>query len=75
MDAVPFGPWLSVWGYGNIDFSFRVTAAVESDRDFQRKLAFRGLQKLIFFRPRRGGASSPARPRRLEAGAAKFAIY
>ena len=22
LDAVPFGPWLSVWGYGNIDFRF-----------------------------------------------------
>ena len=22
LDAVPFGQWLSVWGYGNIDFRF-----------------------------------------------------
>ena len=22
LDAVPFGPWLSMWGYGNIDFRF-----------------------------------------------------
>ena len=25
LDAVPFGPWLSVWGYGKTKFSFRVS--------------------------------------------------
>ena len=33
-----------------------------------------GYQKLNFFSPRRGGASRPARPRRLEAGAARVSL-
>ena len=35
----------------------------------------RGLNKLNFFWPRRGGASRPARPRRLEAGAAESCLF
>ena len=37
----------------------------------QRNFAFSGCEKLKFFLARRGSASRPARPRRLEAGAAK----
>ena len=39
------------------------------------KFAFSGSQKLKIFSPRRGGASRPARPRRLKAGAAEFVQY
>ena len=42
------------------------------DRDFKGKWPRSGLQKLKIFWPRRGGASRPARPRRLEAGAAEL---
>ena len=45
---------------------------VHRDRIFKGKWRSRGLNELNFFWPRRGGASRPARPRRLEAGAARL---
>ena len=30
LDAVPWEPWLSVWGYGNIDFRFVVQLRLQS---------------------------------------------
>ena len=42
---------------------------------FQGKMTFQGSQKLKIFQPRRGGASRPALPRRLEAGAANSCLF
>jgi hypothetical protein len=42
---------------------------------FKGKWRSRVSKKLKIFRPRRGGASRPARPRRLEAGAARLWLF